>query len=187
MGEYRNGHVISDVRIDELATNGLTGVSNSLAYRIAEAERHIHSYERWFGLAAAPDAELHRADQVAKDIAPFVIDAGNDAYGNWVQILGSTDTALKFDLHKLFFTVVERAATVHFVQIAYGATAAGALTDGTYTEFVYRSGAAVSREAPFVIQSRRQTAGTKTWARCLAYDADTGALSFYFGLHYYEG
>lgn len=61
------------------------------------------------------------------------------------------------------------------------------MTDGTYTEFVYRSGAAVSREAPFEFQVRRQAAGALAWARCLAYDTDTATLNFYFGLHYYEG
>ena len=174
-------------KIDNLATDGLLGVSNSLAYRIAEVERHLHSYERWYGLAAAPNGEIHNADAVGKDIAAFTIDAGNDTWGAWLQILGSSDTTQKYDLHKVSFVATERASTVHFVQFAFGTSGAQALTDGTYTEILYRSGTAITREAAIQFQTRRQSAGTKAWARCLAYDADTGTLGFYVGLHYYEG
>lgn len=174
-------------KIDNLATNGLTGVSNSLAYRVHEIERHFHNYEQWYGAAASPSAEAHIADRIAKDIAAFTIDAGNDAFGAWVQILGSSDTALKFDLHRLMITDVERDAAVHFVQIGFGTSGAQALTDGTYTEFVYKPQATNTEETPVDIISRRQAAGTKVWARVLAFDADTGTVNFYFGLHTYEG
>jgi len=173
-------------KIDHLATDGLGGISDSLSYRIGEVERHFHSYERWFGVAASVSAS-HKADQIAKDIASFQIDAGDDAYGDWVQLLGSADTSQKYDFHKLFITAAQTASTVHFIQIAFGATGDGAVGAGTYTEFVYRSGAAVSREAPVVIQCRRQAAGTLAWARVLAYDVNTSTVNFYFGLHLDEG
>jgi hypothetical protein len=174
-------------KIDSLATDGLSGVNNSLAYRIGEVERHFHSYERWYGLAASPSAETHRADQVAKDITAFRIDAGDDAYGAWVQVLGSSDTTLKFDLHRLMITDVERDGSTHFVQIACGETGDGAVTAGTYTEFVYKPQATNTEETPVEVQMRRQTAGTKVWVRCLAYDQNTGTMDFYIGLHFYEG
>lgn len=180
----RNQEAIA--RIDHLATDGLSGVNNSLAYRIGEVERHFHSYERWYGVAAAPSG-THKADQIAKDIAAFELDAGDDAYGSWVQLLGSADTSLKYDLHELYFTYAETAATVHFVQLAFGDTGDGAVAAGTYTEIIYRSGAAVNREAPVVIQTRRQAAGTLAWARVLAYDVNTSKVQLYFGMHYYEG
>ncbi len=186
MAQMLNGVMVRDGMIDHVATLGLTGASNSLAYRIAEVERHAHSHERWYGVAGTPSA-THKADQIAKDIASFQIDAGNDAYGAWVQLLGSADTTYKFDMHRLFITAVETAATVHFVQIAFGAAGDDAVTAGDYTEFVYRSGAAITREAPVEFQTRRHAAGTLAWARCLAYDVNTSTLNFYFGLHYYEG
>jgi hypothetical protein len=186
MTVLQNGAMVRESKLDDVATLGLAGTNNSLAYRVAEIERHLHSYERWYGVAGTPSA-THKADQVAKDIASFQIDAGNDAYGSWVQLLGSADTAYKYDLHKLFITAVETAATVHFVQIAFGAAGDDAVTAGNYTEFVYRSGAAVAREAPVTFQTRRQAAGTLAWARCLAYDVNTSTLNFYFGLHLYEG
>ena len=39
-------------KIDAVATSGLAGVSNSLAYRVHEIEKHFHNYERWFGKSA---------------------------------------------------------------------------------------------------------------------------------------
>lgn len=173
-------------KIDNKATDGLSGVSNSLAYRIGEVERHFHSNERWYGVAATP-SDTHKADQIAAGIVAFEIDAGNAVYGSWVQILGSADTAQKWDLHRLFFTYAERASQIHFVQFSFGASGDAGITAGTYTECVYRSGAAVSREAPLEFQCRRHDAGTLAWARCLALGADTAKLQFCVGMHYYEG
>jgi len=172
--------------IDGTTTTGLAGTSNSLAYRVNEIERHLHSYERWYGVAATPSA-THKADLLGKDIASFQIDAGNDTWGAWLQLLGSADTAQKYDFHEISITGAERASTVHFVQFAFGATGDAAYSAGTYTTVIYRTGAAQNREAPFQLQTRRQDAGTLAWARVLAYDQDTATLNLYFGLHYYEG
>lgn len=174
-------------KIDSLATDGLSGVNNSLSYRIAEVERHFHSYERWYGLAGTPAAETHRMDAIAPGIAAFQIDGGNATWGSWLQIVGSEDTALKFDLHRLMITDVERDAAIHFIQVACGATGDGAITAGTYTEFVYKPQATNTEETPIDIQMRRQAAGTKIWARVVAIGQNTGTVDFYIGLHYYEG
>lgn len=173
-------------KIDSLASNGLTGVNNSLAYRVGEIERHFHSHEKWYGVAGTPSA-THKADRVAKDIAAFRIDGGDDAFGSWVQLLGSADTTEKYDLHRLMVTAVERANSVHFIQIAFGADANAAVTAGTFTEVVYKPAAVTAEEAPLEIQMRRQAAGTLAWARALAYDQNTGTVDFYFGIHNYEG
>jgi hypothetical protein len=181
-------------KMDQLSTSGLAGVNNSLSYRVHEIERHIHSYESWTCLATTPDPEAHVADRITQtaNTCPFVIDGGNNTWGAWVQISGSIDTPhrtgeIKYDPHKLFFTNVERASTVHFVQVGFGNAGSDALAASTYTEFVYRSGTAIAREAPFEFQARRQNAGVKMWARCWALGSDTGTLSFYLGSHGYEG
>ena len=79
-------------KIDDLATAGLLGVVNSLAYRVHEIERHLHSGARWFETAAVPDGEVHVADSIGSGAGAFQIDAGNDTWGAWVQVLGSEDT-----------------------------------------------------------------------------------------------
>lgn len=46
-------------KIDNLASNGLLGVSDSVAYRIHELEQHSHVAERWFGVAIIPNGTIH--------------------------------------------------------------------------------------------------------------------------------
>lgn len=181
--------------IDGTESSGLDGTHDSLGYRVAEIERHLHSNESWLGAAVTPSGETHRADRVGTSVTAFSIDGGGGgggSWGSWVQIVGSSDTPcrtgmVRFDFHKLFITAVERASTVHFIQIGFGDSGAAALAADTYTELVYRSGAAVQREAPVIFQTRRQLAGVKVWARCWAVGNDTGTLGFFIGLHEYEG
>ena len=120
---------------DGVVTLGLNGVNNSLAYRVHEIERHLHSYERWMELAGTPAAETHRADAAGTGAGVFQIDAGNDALGSWLQILGSSDTPViggtaYYDMHRILITATERNA-IYVVQIAFGATGNGAVTAGT--------------------------------------------------------
>ena len=65
-------------KIDNLAVLGLTGVVNSLAYRVHEIERHLHSSASWFELAAEASGETHVANRIGSGAGPFRIDAGND-------------------------------------------------------------------------------------------------------------
>lgn len=178
-------------KVDTAATDGLTGTSNSLAYRVHETERHFHSNERWFETASTPDAEVHVADRIGTGGGAFQIDAGNDAWGSWVQILGSADTPAdagnaNYDTHRLLIEAAERNAT-YFVQIAFGASGAAALTAGTYTEAVYAPATNQVQEAPVEIQARRAAVTTKAWARCMCPGQNTATLDFYHGLHEYEG
>lgn len=177
--------------LDAVSTRGLLGVADSISYLIAEIERHFHHWERWFGLAVTPVAESHRADRLGVGVAAFQIDAGNNTWGSWVQVLGSSDTPatatrVKYDFHRLEITGAEHNAP-YFVQIAFGATAADALTAGTYSEVVYVPLSGVQDTGPLNIGTRRQAVTTKAWARCLCPGQNTGTLDFYIGLHEYEG
>ena len=73
------------------------------------------------------------------------------------------------------------------VQIVSGVSAAAGLLAGTYTEAVFHTTGRRVGAAPAFVQSVRLAAGTKAWARCVAKGENTGTLSFYFGLHEYEG
>jgi len=181
-------------KIDSLATSGLSGTSNSLAYRVHETERHFHSYERWFGLATVPNGEIHVADSIndGTAVAPFVPDAGNDAWGSWTQILGSSDTpaisgSTHYDLHRIMVVAVENANNVHFVQVAFGDSGAAALSAGDYTEFVFQPQSVQGQQTILAMQGRRETAGVKAWIRLLVRGQNTSDMSIYFGLHEYEG
>jgi len=185
-----NSTVLNPPMLDEQATDGLLGIQDSLAYRVNEIERHFHSYERWFGAANTPDGEIHVADRIGTSVTAFQADAGNNTWGDWLQILGSSDTpdtsgSAYYDLHEIFITTAERAAT-YFVQLAKGIDGDTALTNNTYSEFMFLP-AAASRIIPIVIQSRRYISGTKAWIRCFCPGQNTGTMDFFIGLHEYEG
>lgn len=176
-------------KIENESTLGLRGENNSLTYRVHEIERHLHSRERWLGLAAVPVGETHRAD--IDSMVPFQIDAGNDTWGAWVQILGSGDTpiisgAVKFDIHRILITEVETAKIITRIQIAYDSSAAIALPAGNYTELIIIPEKS-TKENPFLFKFPRSSAGTKFWARCWANGQNTHTIDFFFGLHEYEG
>lgn len=178
-------------KIDNEATNGLLGVNNSSAYRIHEIERHLHSNERWFGVAVTPSGETHVADRIGVGVDSFEIDAGNNTWGSWVQILGSSDTPAEgtnanMDLHRILVSSTERNAT-YFLQLGVGATGQASLDAETYTEVVFQPASNQIDSAPVTVQSRRSDTGVKVWARCLCPGQDTAKINFYFGIHEYEG
>lgn len=178
-------------KLDNAPASGLLGVPGSIAYRIDETHGHIHTYERWLGAAAAPNGEIHVADSILTSKTALVVDAGNDTWGSWLQILGSSDTptngGVKYDPHR--FTIVQHQTnnSTHSIQIAAGASGAAALSAGTYTEFIARMGGGNSRIDPMEIKLKRQNAGTKLWIRNWAHGVNTSTLSFFFGIHEYIG
>lgn len=186
------GEITADVsKIDDEAVDGLEGTNNSLAYKVEEIERHFHSYESWYGAAVTPSGETHVADRIGQGVTTFQIDAGNNDWGQWVQVLGSNDTPartgeVKFDFHRLAITATERNE-VYFVQIALGDSGAAALAAGDYTEATFKPVSNQIDSGPVAVQSRRKNAGTKVWARCLCPGQNTATMNFYIGLHGYEG
>jgi len=178
--------------IDNKATLGLTGVPNSLAYRVHEIERHLHSSGSWFGLAASPSGTTHVADRIGAGILPFELDAGNEDWGSWVQVLGSSDTPARasqvyFDPHEIVITSTEKAGT-YFLQFARGDSGAAGLAAGNYTEVVFESDAVGARAAGITrVQTGRAPAGSKLWARTLCVGENTATINFYLGIHEYQG
>ena len=182
-------------KIDGEAVLGLLGTNNSLAYKVHEIEKHFHNSEDWFGQHASPSGEVTIANDVTTGpLSAFQIDAGNNTWGAWVQILGSSDTPTavrttmaKFDLHKIGVVDSETAGVHCFIQIAYGASGADAFTAGAYSTISYTTAAAKATQSAVMFMLPRITAGTKIWARIIALGEDTMTLDFYFGLHGYVG
>jgi len=173
-------------------------VADSIADRLIKVQGdsevvdvHLHSNERWFGAAVAPNAEIHVADRIGTSVTAFQANAGNNTWGNWLQVLGSSDTPADagktwFDLHRLFIAAVQRSTFVHFIQVGYGASGAAALAAGTYTEFVYKPASATAEETPVTIQNKRHVDGTKAWVRVFVPTQNLGTVDFWIGLHEYE-
>lgn len=178
---------------DALASLGLLGVVDSLGYRIAESERHIHGWDRRWGVAVTPNAEVHVADLLGPGVLSFQATTGNNTWGSWLQVLGSSDTpaqsgSVKYDLHNLLVSD-SNFAGVYYIQIAFGESAdlAAKITAKTYTALIYNAVAATSRAVSIPVMTRRQTAGTKAWVRIMVPSQNGKTLNFYIGGHEYEG
>jgi len=178
-------------KIDAEATLGLAGTGNSLAYRVHEIEKHFHNNERWIGLAAVPSGETHRAD--SDGMIPFQMDAGNDTWGSWLQIVGSTDFPItagmvKRDAHRILITDVERDKQITRIQIIGGESAdiAANLAAGNYTEFMVTP-QKDSKQTPVDFMTGRALSAVKGWARCWVNGQNTGTIDFFIGVHEYPG
>lgn len=180
-------------KIDDEATEGLSGTPNSLAYRVEEIEKHFHNREKWLGIAAVADAELHVADRMVGTTAPFVLTAGNNDFGAWVQMLGSTDTPVssgmtKFDIHR--FIVTDTNSVLPFIiQVVGGESAdiAAKLAAEEFTEAPYKASSNSIDTGIEDMMSNRLPVGTKGWARCACIGGNGTTLSVYAGIHEYVG
>jgi hypothetical protein len=160
--------------------------------RLYELERHFHGYERWLCAAVTPNAEVHVADRIgsaATAVSPFTVTSGNDTWGSWVQILGSSDTPViathtKYDLHRLLVLVANQVSP-YFVQIGFGASGAAALAADTFSSTVINPASNTDKTEALPFMSRRQAAGTKAWIRCWCVGANAKTLTVMFGLHEY--
>jgi len=143
---------------------------------------------KWYGLAATPDAEVHRADRMADEIAPFVLLTGSKEFGNWVQILGSTDTPLivdktLFDLNQFLVTVVD-STSPYVIQIVTGESAniAAKISAETFDEFVFISTSVGNDGGIIELKRPKIISGTKVWARACCINESAKNISFYFGI-----
>ena len=163
---------------------------------VQEIEGHIHAGERWFGLAASVSGETHLADRIGAgaataECAVVVIDAGNDDWGTWTQILGSSDTpvhtgAKHYSFRQVHITDTETRAQRYMFQVAFQEDAPADDPGDTdvYTEHEFTSSgiAALETIPPVTIQSPHAASGTKAWMRSRAPNVNTSTMSFYFSL-----
>jgi hypothetical protein len=103
-------------KIDTVAVNGLSGVSNSLAYKVHEIEKHFHNSEKVYGNAS----NIMTADEPVK----FTVIGGNNAWGTELMLTDGTviesgSATKKFDLNTLFITSVSTANEINIVEFLY--------------------------------------------------------------------
>ena len=170
-------------------------ILNNIYHETREVAYHFHNVERWFGEAVTPVGEKHRADLVSEYtnlnvINPFQVDAGNDNWGAWVQIIGSEDTpektgSIKFDFHEVQFVASGATNAPSFLMLAWGRTGNGAYAAGNYTIVPYLTPTNQAAESPADFMCPRIAVGTKVSARCLAMGENTMTLDFFAGIHEY--
>lgn len=193
LGDPANVSLASSLaKIATASAGGLTATADSLAYGIGEIERHFHGWDRWMCAAAAANGEIHVADRIGSTgTGAFTLTSGNDTWGNWVQVLGSSDTpvvagGVKYDLHRILVLVANTVAP-YFIQVAFGTTGAAALAANTFSSIVINPASNTDKTEALPVMSRRQAAGTKAWMRCWCVGNNAKTLTVMFGLHEYEG
>jgi len=174
--------------IQSQAADAINGVQNSLTHQLARLQRKCCAGASWFEEAGTPTA-THFADRIGTvgGGGAFRIDAGDETWGDWVQILGSGDTPARatptmtyFTPYRIIVADVERSAP-YFVQITRGDSGAAGLDAGNYTEVMYVS--TNTKDAHSIeLHAGYAPAGSLVWARCLAVGYDTGWMDFYFGI-----
>lgn len=158
---------------------------------VLEIERHFHGRERWFGAAGTPAAETHVADRMAGGINPFTLIAGNNTWGAWLQILGSSDTPVMAgyaynDPHRYLVTAAN-STNPYIIQVIAGESAdiVANLAAGNYTETAFIAPSNNLDNGIQEIMSRRIPSGSKAWARCACIGSNGTTISLYFGIHEY--
>ena len=113
-------------------------------------------------------------------------------FGQWVQILGSSDTPIEagktfFDAHR--YMVVETDSTNQYIiQIIAGESAdfATKLAAEEFTEVMFISQSNLNDSGIEEIMSIRVPIGQKIWARCACIGSNGSILDFYYGIHEYD-
>jgi len=179
-------------KIDDLATDGLAGVSNSLAYRVHEIEKHVHSPERWWGALAAPDETNAIEANVTR---PYVAASGNNDWGAAIPVIGTADQpavagSVKFDIHRLLISDLDDDTTPWRLRLIWGTgTSAAAIAAGNWSEIMVQSNSVPGNRAggePADKMMPRVDVGSKVWAQAWN-DTDAEEIDFFIGVHGYAG
>ncbi len=179
-------------KIDSAATDGLEGVSNSLAYRVHEIEKHLHSRGRYWGAVAVPDETNAIEANVGR---PFAATSGADTWGAVIPICGTGDVPVptglvKFDAHRLLITDLDDDTTPWRIRFIYGTgTSAAAISAEQWSEEMIVTNAVPGNRAggvPLDFQMMRIDVGSKMWAQVWN-DTAGEILSFFWGAHGYVG
>jgi len=152
---------------------------------------HQHNMEKWIGLAAVPNGEIHRADLMNGVILPFRLIAGNNDFGAWVQILGSSDTPIKAGMTKAsghrFMVTSTNSTSQYIIQAIPGESAdlAANILAKNFTMFPYIAATNNNDSGISDILAGRIDSGTKAWWRVACVGQNATTLDFYLGIHEY--
>ena len=176
-------------KVDQAATRGLAGVSNSLAYRVHEIEKHFHGREFWWGAVAVPD-ETNAID--ANVDTPFVAVSGNDDWGTAIPIMGTSDIPanagdVRYDARRVLVVDTDHA-TAYRMRFIWGSGTSGeAIGAGQCSEFMF-----ITASGPFIagvpvdMMEPRGTVGEKMW--CQVWNVtNSSEVDFFYGVHGYAG
>jgi hypothetical protein len=121
---------LNSPKIDDVAVSGLSGTSNSLAYKVHEIEKHLHNSEQIFGNASNT--------MTADTPAVFTVTGGNNAYGTELlltdgTVIESGSATKKMDINTMYITAVTAANKISILEFL-SATLATAVESVTLTD-----------------------------------------------------
>ncbi len=184
-------------------TSTIVALARKSAKEAWETEHHFHNGDFGFGVAASPSGETHIADRVGTgaagaEAAPFVLDAGNDDWGSWTQVMGSSDTpvteastATHYDMNEMTVVATEDDDQRYMWQMVVQEDApADDPQDGdkaTEGEFYIHAAALFGNPVlpTRIFRCYRVATGTKAWMRLRAPNQNTSTASFYLYMHPY--
>jgi len=157
----------------------------SISDRIEDIHGHFNNYQRWFGFITA-SGTTHVASDTS--LSSFQMDAGNDDYGAWVQILGDNDTPAEtgknwFSIDRIFIEDVETDVVATKIQIVTDTVAASdGISSDTYTEMVVQPETSKTNAFAQPVLMEAVPAHTKAWARCWVKGQNTSTVDFMFSI-----
>ena len=169
---------------------------NSIAHRITRIQSWLHGRDRWMGVAAVPDGEIHAADSVSAGALPFIFTSGavNSTYGPWVLVSGSSDTP-RPNMAWLYFMVGNWLCTdtnsteMWLFQAAVGpdtATRDYLISIGSYSEVAFKTGSTTNDAVQYYVRTPLLPVGIKVWMRALTVGAAGRTFNGYYAIHGYE-
>ena len=158
-----------------------------------ETEKHVHNYERWFGVSADQSGE-NWALEVG--LVPFIAISGNGDFGSAIKIFGQDDTPnqagkTKFDSHRILVTDLS-VNTIYYLRFILDVdndnNADTAEGKGYYTDIpaitidtnTNRAGGFAS-----MVLDKRLFSGLRVWAK-VKNITNLADISFYIGIHEYD-
>lgn len=152
-------------------------------------ERHLHANNYYMGARALWDGTNQNQAASNASMTPFVVDAGNDTWGDSYCILGDEDTPVfasrtHYDIRLVTIRATEKVAPYR-LRIAFGTAYVNAVANGHYSEIEITPQVGVIPPGPILTSMYRMPAGVKVFAAAWCYGEDTGTISFTYGLHEY--
>ena len=183
-------------KIDNAVTLGMSGVNNSLAYRVHEIEKHFHSAERWLGVSADQTGSNWALENTLNSYQAI---SGNGVFGadanDEAKVIGiddgkyTSDDMVKFDLHRFFFEEIS-ADNPFIIRIVWGTgTMADAIANNCFSTFMVQNNPTGNKAGgvPVDIMMPRKTWGTdQVWVQTKS-ATDDATVDFFVGVHEYIG
>lgn len=180
--------ILTDTAAIEPETDGLASSTTLIETTTNKIDVEMHTPEDFSGAHVSPSFPATASD--ADTMTPFVLIAGDNTWGAWLHVIGSTDLPIRsgmvaFDIHEILISSVSTAATGR-IQLGWDLTTTSViLSNETFTSVMFQPsgvGANVSA-APIEMRMPDIAIGTLLWGRCWIGGENGATVSIFLGHH----